>query len=52
MLDLNPMAPTPVGKHVIAVGEGKPKSGSSNALSPIYRFCSLTSILHVSLGVT
>lgn len=28
---------TPIGKHVVAIGEGKPKSGSRNALSPIYR---------------
>jgi len=27
-----------VGTFTVAIGQGKPKQGSKNALSPIYRF--------------
>ena len=27
-----------IGQYTIAIGEGKPKQGEKNALSPIYRF--------------
>ncbi len=32
-----PEAVRKVGEYTIAIGEGKPKQGEKNALSPIYR---------------
>lgn len=33
-----PDAVKKIGEYTIAIGEGKPKQGEKNALSPIYRF--------------
>ena len=33
-----PEAVRKVGEYTVAIGEGKPKDGNKNALSPIYRY--------------
>ena len=36
-----PEAVRKVGEYTVAIGEGKPKEGNKNALSPIYRYVGL-----------